>query len=583
MVMLATLVSVSPGPAQAGQPRTDETARLHALFDQEWERVLKENPTFASSLGDRRYNRRWEDLSLRAVARSHRKNVAVLKRLARIRRAALPPAEQLNFDLFRARYRRAVEGYRFHEFVMPIGQRYGIQLADDIVTALPFEMERDYRDWAVRLRALGRQIDGTIALLRRGLEEGRTPPRVVLERVPDQIRAQLVSDPDQSALFGPYRRIPASVPARTREHLRAEGRAAVEHVVVPAYRRLLRFFERRYLPRSRTAIAASALPDGEAYYAFSVRSHTTTDLTPDAVHDLGRAEVARIRSELDRLIKEIGFSGRYAEFVEFLRSDDRFYYDKADDLLAGYRAITKQIEPQLGRLFGRLPTIPLDLQPVPATAAPASTAAYYLAGAPDGSRPGTVFVNLHELRSRPKFEMEALMAHEGVPGHHLQISLAREQVNLPKFRRHAGYTAFVEGWGLYSESLGGDLGLYRDPYSRAGQLTFELWRAVRLVVDTGIHAKGWSRQQAIDYFAANAARPLHDIVNEVDRYIAWPGQALAYKVGQLRLSELRRRAEERLGARFDIKAFHDVVLGSGAVPLDVLEATVDRWLASAGA
>ena len=290
----------------------------------------------------------------------------------------------------------------------------------------------------------------------------------------------------------------------------------------------------------------------------------------------GRAGGATGRME--RLIEQIGFDGSYADFAEFLRTDERFYYDSADDLLACYRAIAKRIEPELGRLFGRLPSIPMDVQPVPAAAAPDTTAAYYVAGTRDGSRPGTVFVNLDELRSRPKFDMEVLMAHEGNPGHHLQFSLALEQPDVPHFRRHAGYTAFVEGWALYSEGLGADLGLYRDPYSRFGQLTAEVWRAIRLVVDTGIHAKGWSRQRAIDYFSANAARPRHDIVNEVDRYIAWPGQALAYKVGQLRISELRRRAEERLGNRFDVKAFHDVILGSGAVPLDVLEAVVDRWL-----
>jgi prolyl oligopeptidase len=411
------------------------------------------------------------------------------------------------------------------------------------------------------------------------LDEQRTPPRVVLERVPDQIRAQLVSDPEQSPLFDPYERIPDSLPTGTRDQLRAEGRAAVRDVVVPAYRRLLRFFEDRYLPGSRTSIAASDLPDGRDYYAFEVRGYTTTSLTPDAIHELGRGEVARIRDDIDRVIKQLGFEGSYAEFAEFLRTDDRFYYDKADDLLAGYRSIVKRLEAQLDKLFGRLPTIPLEVQPVPAAAAAAATTAYYVQGAPDGSRPGTVYVNLDQIHSRPKYEMEALMAHEGVPGHHLQASLARQQEDLPKFRRHTNYTAYVEGWALYSESLGADLGLYRDPYSRFGQLTYEMWRAVRLVVDTGLHARGWNRQQAIDYVAANAARSLHDITNEVDRYIARPGQALAYKVGQLRISELRRRAEERLGNRFDIEAFHDLVLGSGALPLDVLEAKVDDWLA----
>jgi uncharacterized protein (DUF885 family) len=371
----------------------------------------------------------------------------------------------------------------------------------------------------------------------------------------------------------------AGVPAAARPRLRNEGRAAVHDVVVPAYRRLLRFFEERYLPGSRTTIAASDLPDGDAYYAFAIRSYTTTDLSAEAIHQLGLREVERIRGEMETLIGQIGFHGTFAEFLRYLRSDDRFYYTSADDLLEGYREITRRIEPQLGKLFGRLPTIPMDVQPIPAAEAAASTTAYYYPGAADGSRPGTVFVNLDQLHSRPRYEMEALMAHEGVPGHHLQISLALQQGELPKFRRYDGYTAYVEGWGLYSESLGNELGLYRDPYSHFGALTFEMMRAVRLVVDTGIHAKRWSRQQAIDYFTANTASGEHDIANEVDRYIGWPGQALAYKIGQLKISELRHRAEEKLGSRFDVKAFHDLILGSGALPLDLLEARVDSWLA----
>jgi uncharacterized protein (DUF885 family) len=455
----------------------------------------------------------------------------------------------------------------------------GIQLPELTIGDVPFETEKDYRDWSVRLRAMKVQIDRTIALMKQGLREGRTPPRVVLDRVPDQIRAQIVDDPEQSPFFKPYRQMPEAVPAAVRPRLRNEGRAAVAHAVIPAYRRLLRFFEARYLPGSRTTIAASDLPDGEAYYAFAIRSHTTTDLTADAIHRLGLDEVKRIRGEMEILIKEIGFRGSFAEFLQYLRSDDRFYYARAEDLLEGYRAITKRIESQLPKLFGKLPTIALQVQPIPAAEAPASTTAYYDQGAADGSRPGTVFVNLDQLHSRPKYEMEALMAHEGVPGHHLQISLALQQGEIPNFRRYGSYTAFIEGWGLYSESLGGQLGLYRDPYSHFGQLTFEMWRAVRLVVDTGIHAKGWSRQQAIDYFTANTARAEHDIANEVDRYIGWPGQALAYKIGQLKISELRHWAEEKLGSRFDLKAFHDLVLDSGPLPLDLLEARIDSWLA----
>jgi uncharacterized protein (DUF885 family) len=579
IVFLATLVGhAQPVRARGGGP--GEVAKLHALFDEQWERDLREDPIFASSLGDRRYNDRWPDLTLKAARRSHREDRRVIERLDAIDRAALPAAEQLNYDLFRIRYANAIEAYRFHEFLMPIDQQSGIQLADDLRQQVPLETEKDYQDWTVRLRAMGVQIDQTITLLERGLDEGRTPPRVILERVPEQISAQVVGDPERSPFFVPYQEIPASVPTDSKDRLRSEGRSAIAEVVVPAYRRLLNFFEDRYLPGSRSTIAASDLPDGDAYYAFLTRMHTTTDMTPEAIHRLGLGEVKRIRAEMDALIDQIGFDGTYAEFLEFLRSDDRFYYDNPDELLAGYRAIIQRIDPELPRLFGRLPTIPYEVQPIPAIAAPSATAAYYFEGTVDGSRPGTVFVNLDQPRSRPKYEMETLMAHEGVPGHHLQISLALEQGHLPNFRRHSFFTAYIEGWGLYSESLGEALGLYHDPYSKFGQLTFEMWRAVRLVVDTGMHAKGWSRQQAIDYFKENAARPEHDIVNEVDRYLAWPGQALAYKIGQLKFSELRRRAEDHLGDRFDIKEFHDLVLASGALPLDLLEGKVDRWLAA---
>jgi Uncharacterized protein conserved in bacteria len=399
-----------------------------------------------------------------------------------------------------------------------------------------------------------------------------------MERIPDQIAAQVVDDPEQSPFYIPFQTMPAEVPPATQERLRAEARTAVGEVVVPAYRRLGGFFTERYLPATRSSVGAWDLPDGEAWYAFQARTETTTDMTPEEIHQIGLSEVARIQAEMDKIIDEVGFSGTYAEFVDFLRTDPRFYYTDGQELLEGYRAITKRIDPQLVELFGKLPRLPYGVKAIPDIAAPDTTTAYYQRGADDGSRAGMVFVNLYKPEVRPKYEMEALMIHEGVPGHHLQIALAMELGDLPDFRRHARFTAFVEGWGLYSESLGAELGLYQDPYSRFGQLTYEMWRAIRLVVDTGLHSKRWSRDQAIDYFKQHAARTEHDIVNEVDRYIAWPGQALAYKIGELKITELRQRARERLGDRFDIRAFHDTVLGSGAVPLDILEHNVDAWI-----
>jgi uncharacterized protein (DUF885 family) len=334
------------------------------------------------------------------------------------------------------------------------------------------------------------------------------------------------------------------------------------------------------MPRTRERIAATALPDGEAWYAWSVRSHTTTRLTPQQIHATGLAEVKRIRVQMGALMEQTGFAGTLPEFFTFLRTDKRFYYTDARELLRGYRDICKRIDAKLPGLFGTLPRLPYGVAEVPAFAAPSTTTAYYQPGSPQAGRAGLFFANTYRLETRPTWEMEALSAHESVPGHHLQIARAQELEGLPRFRTELGITAFVEGWGLYSESLGPALGLYEDPYSRFGQLTYEMWRAVRLVVDTGMHAYGWSRQQAIDYFLQNAGKQEHDITVEIDRYIVWPGQALAYKIGELKIKELRARAEAALGERFDVRAFHDVVLGSGAVPLAVLERNVDAWIAA---
>ncbi|HEV7716875.1 MAG TPA: DUF885 domain-containing protein, partial [Steroidobacteraceae bacterium] len=350
-------------------------------------------------------------------------------------------------------------------------------------------------------------------------------------------------------------------------------------VVIPAYARFEKFFRERYVPASRSTDGIWDTPDGMAFYEERARFHTTTSLTPEQIHQIGLKEVTRIRAEMDKVIREVGFKGSFTEFLEFLRTDPRFYYKTPDELFRAYAVLAKQIDPELVKLFRRLPRTPYGVRPIPATSAPNTTTAYYQGPALDGSRAGYYYVNLYRPEVRPKYEMEVLTLHEAVPGHHLQISLAQEQADLPAFRRNAEHTAFVEGWALYTESLGDRIGLYKDPYSRFGQLTYDMWRAVRLVVDTGIHAKHWTRQQAIDYFKANAAKTEADIINEVDRYISWPGQALAYKVGQLRILELRSLAERELGPKFDIRDFHDVVLSNGAVPLDVLERQVKDWIA----
>ncbi len=552
---------------------------LHEFFERAWQADLADNPLRASSLGDRRFNDLWPDLSAEAIAASHASDRRFLDELKGFDRAALTAAEQLNYDLFDQTYTRRVENFRFRGFLTPLNQRGGIQTADQLAERLRFASARDYEDWLARLRGFGVYMDQTIDLMRQGIAEGRVHPRVIMERLPAQIAKQLVAAAD-SPFMQPFADVPDDLPVDVARRLELAALEAVEDTVLPAYRRLATFFAEEYLPACRETVGAWDLPDGEAFYAQRVRDFTTTDLTPDEVHDIGLAEVARIRAEMLKVIDQVGFEGDFAQFLEFLRTDPRFYYDNPDDLLQDYLATSKRIDPELVKLFRRLPRMPYGVRPIPAAAAPDTTTAYYSRPAADGSRAGYFYVNLYRPEVRPKYEIEVLTVHEAMPGHHLQIALAQELGELPPFRRFGGYTAFVEGWGLYSESLGGELGLYKDPYSRFGQLTYEMWRAVRLVVDTGIHHKRWSRQRAIDYFAANAAKTEHDIVNEIDRYIAWPGQALAYKIGELKIKELRRRSEDALGDAFDVRDFHDVVLASGAVPLDVLERNVNAGLAA---
>ena len=391
----------------------------------------------------------------------------------------------------------------------------------------------------------------------------------------------MVEDPDKNAMLKAFTEIPAEISESDRQRLRAEAAKALKEKILPAFSKLYDFFAQTYLPHTRESIAMSELPEGKAWYAYNVRKQTTTPMTPQQIHELGLSEVKRIRHEMDKVIQQIGFKGSFAEFCKFLRTDPQFYYKDAESLLSGYRDIVKRADPELAHLFGKLPRLPYGVKAVPAYAEKSQTTAYYQPGSPQAGRPGWYFCNTYALDTRPKWEMEALSLHESVPGHHLQIALSQEMEEAPEFRKHGSYTAFVEGWGLYSESLGTEMGFYKDPYMKFGQLTYEIWRAVRLVVDTGMHSMGWSRQQAIDYFLANSSKNEHDITVEIDRYIVWPGQALAYKIGELKYKELRAYAAKELGTKFDIRQFHDRVLENGAVPLEVLDKRIREWVAGA--
>ena len=572
-----------PSKASTAMSSTASTpsGALHALFASEWDVEMREWPTRASSLGDRRFDDRWPDISPAGFARRAAHARELQARVHAVDPAPLSPDDRLSLDLFTREVDVAVEGEPYRLWHIVLDQRDGVQTADDLGSSLRFATTADYDAWIARLRAVPAYVDGAIATLREGTKEHIVQPRVVMERVPAQIAKQVVSDPEQSPFWRPLRSMPASIPQADRDRIAQGARAAIIGAVVPAYRRLGEYFSREYLPSCLPDVGAWQLPRGGDAYAYLVRMQTTTKLTPEQVHDVGLREVARIRGEMLALMARVGFKGTLPEFFAWLRTDPQFFYADARSLFDGYAAMSKRIDPRLVTLFHNLPRAPYGVEPIPDAAAPDTTTAYYREPAADGSRGGTFFVNLYRPEARPKWEMMALTLHESVPGHHLQIALASEQTGLPDFRRHAGWTAYVEGWGLYAESLGEDMGLYDDPYSKFGQLAYEMWRAVRLVVDTGIHAMHWDRKRAIDYFLGNTPKTELDVVNEIDRYIAWPGQALAYKIGQLEILRLREHARAELGTRFDVKDFHDVVLRDGAMPLDLLESRVDAWIAGA--
>jgi uncharacterized protein (DUF885 family) len=568
--------TVVPSTALA---QNDAAAQLHHLFDEDWQWRLEQAPEFATVLGERRFNDRLTDLRSEAIEGRKKHNAEMLRRLEAIDRRQLKGQDALSYDLFLYEKKLAQDGYRFPLEVLLLDQLDGPHLTlGSLVSFTPFDNLDDYKRYLARLRAIPAFLDQVTALLKRGIELHWVQPRGPLRSIPDQIRGQLVSDVTTSQYFGPFKKFPAAIPAEEQRHLAEAARDILAKEVLPALARFGDFVEHVYLPAGDRPIGASSLPAGSEYYAFAMRRATTTNLTPRQIHDIGLAEVARIRKEMEAVIQKSGFTGSFQEFLTYLRTDPKFYYTRAEDLLITYRDIAKRIDAQLPRFFAELPRNTYGVRAFPDYEAPSQTSARYYPGAADASRPGYFMVNTYRLNARPKYEMECLALHEAVPGHHLQISRAQELKALPSFRRNAEYVAYVEGWGLYAESLGAEMGFYNDPYSKFGQLTFEMWRACRLVVDTGIHAFGWSRQQAIDFMKANTAKSELEIAVEVDRYIVWPGQALAYKLGELKIKELRGRAQSKLGPKFDLRRFHNAVLDNGPLPLDLLDQLINRWI-----
>ena len=575
VLILAAATPFQESLAELARSKAKDPQKLHRLFDLAWQYDNAEHPELATSRGVAGYNNRWTDESLEAIERRKHETVSLGQALSAIDRKKLDAQDQLSYDLFRRNVDDDLAAQRFPRELLAITQLAGPQYLSSTLDIMPARTARDYQDIVARLDAVPQCLAQVEARLRRGVETGVVSPRVVLRDVAAQLDAQTAEDPLQAPLLKAFSKLPEGVS----DEARTDAVRIYREKIVPAYRKLREYFVSAYLPHARETVALSALPEGVDWYLERVRRETTTSLTPHEIHQLGLSEVKRIRGEMEKVLARVGFKGTLADFATFLRTDARFYFTDARDLVREYRDIAKRIDPELTRLFGKLPRLPYGVVEIPAFSAPSQTTAYYRQGSPEAHRPGSYFVNTYKLDTRPKWEMEALTLHESVPGHHLQIAISQELTSVPEFRKTSRYVAFVEGWGLYAESLGPELGMYQDPYSQFGQLTYEMWRAIRLVVDTGMHALGWSRDQAIDYFRQNSAKTEHDIVVEIDRYIVMPGQALAYKIGELKLKELRALASKELGAKFDVRTFHDAVLGSGALPLDLLEENTRAFIA----
>lgn len=580
-----SLIAATSALALPAWAAPTESERFHQWLEAQWERTLERQPVLATSLGDPRYNDRLNDTTTAAWRASEKQELRrSLKELAGFKKTQLAPKDQVSYSILKLDLEQALAGERFPDWMQPISQIGGLpsflaQMGTG-QSIQPFRNTKDYDDWLKRLTLAVPIFDGTIANMREGLKAGVTQPRAVMEKVLPQLQSLAVSEPEKSLFWGPIKNFPDSVPAADRERITAQMRELLSTQVLPAYGRLLAFVRDEYTPKARASTAWSALPDGKAWYAWRVRQSTTVALTPDQIHEIGLKEVKRILGEMEAVRQQVGFQGDLKAFFKHLQDDPKFYFTKPEDLLAGYRDLQKKINGLTPKLFDISPKADYEVREVEAFRAQSAAGASYQNPSSDGSRPGVFYVNTYNLKAQPIFGMETLSLHEASPGHHFQVSIAQEDQSLPKFRRYGSfYVAYVEGWALYAESLGKELGLFTDPYQWYGRLSDEQLRAMRLVVDTGLHHKGWTREQAIKYMLDNSSMAESDVESEVERYIVWPGQALGYKIGQLEITKLRAEATAALGSKFDIKGFHRVVLTAGQVPLPVLRELVQAWVA----
>ena len=555
----------------------DENIEFEKYLSNQWEQNLEDSPIFASLLGNKKFNQDITSNSIKSFETKKLKFKENLKNLNSFDFKQLDSDNKLNYQLKEISLKNSIEASNYPSYYMSLNQRGGVQSYYETGDRLVYESKQDYEDWLIRLSKYVDNITNTKNNLEEGLEKGYTQPQLVTKQVISQIDNMLNSDIENNPYLKIFLKADNSFFKKgEKEDLINRAKELIKINIIPAYIDLNNFLKTYYLPNSRQSIGLSAVPDGALWYEYAARYHTTTNLTPDEIHNIGLKEVKRIRGEMEQIIKDLEWAGDFKSFLNYLRTSPRFYFDNPDDLLNAYLIMAKSIDPLLPKIFKVFPRAPYGVIPIPAESAPFTTTAYY--NSPAKGRPGYFYANLYKPESRPKYEIPVLTVHEAVPGHHFQISIAQELENVPTFRKYQSFTAFVEGWGLYSEELGEFMNLYDDPYDKFGQLTYDMWRAIRLVVDTGIHYKNWSRQDAIDLFLENTAKSKLDIENEVNRYIAWPGQALAYKIGQLKILELRNKAEKKLGDKYDIKDFHNEVLRRGSLPLDILEFYINEWI-----